>query len=108
MRRGEVWWANLDPPAGARPVLLLSRDAAYERRRSVTIAPVTTRIRGLPVEVMLRPEDGLSQISVVNLDDVTTVRKIVLARRLTTLSPAKMREVEEAIRFALQLPAYRR
>lgn len=74
----------------------------------MTIAPVTTRIRGLPVEVMLRPEDGLSQISVVNLDDVTTVRKIVLARRLTTLSPAKMREVEEAIRFALQLPAYRR
>lgn len=61
MRRGEVWWANLDPPAGRRPALLLSRDDAYAVRLLVTIAPVTTRMRGIPVEVPLGPADGLDR-----------------------------------------------
>ena len=84
-------------------MLLLSRDEAYERRRSVIIAPITTRIRGLPVEVELRPEDGLPRLSVVNVDDITTVRKRVLARPIATLSAAKMAAVAEAVKFALDL-----
>ena len=103
MRRGEIWWANLPAPAGPRPVVLISRDAAYERRRSVTIAPVTTTIRGLPVEVALGPEDGVTRQSVVNADDITTIRKAILARRIAVLSPSKMISVGEAIRFALGL-----
>ena len=39
MRRGEVWWADLPPPAGRRPVLLLSRNEAYAVRQLVTVAP---------------------------------------------------------------------
>jgi mRNA interferase MazF len=60
MRRGEVWWADLPAPAGRRPVVLLTRDAAYDTRASVSIAPVTRTIRDIPVEVPLGPEDGLS------------------------------------------------
>ena len=41
MHRGEVWWAELPLPAGRRPVLLLSRDAAYKVRTSLTVAMVT-------------------------------------------------------------------
>lgn len=103
MRRGEVWWANLRAPAGARPVLLLSRDAAYGKRSSVTIAPVTTRIRDIPVEVPLGPEDGLPRSSVVNLDEIATIYVSTLARQVTMLSPAKMRRVDDAIRYALDL-----
>ena len=73
------------------------------RRRSVTIAPVTTRIRGLPVEVELGPEDGLPHLSVVNLDDITTVRKSQLGSPITTLSDDKMVAVAQAIKFALDL-----
>ena len=40
MKRGEVWWAELPPPTGRRPVVLLSRDEAYEVRALVIIAPV--------------------------------------------------------------------
>ena len=58
MRRGEVWWAELPRPIGRRPVVLLSRDEAYAVRNAVTIAEVTTTIRGIPVEVPLGPEDG--------------------------------------------------
>ncbi len=81
-------------------------DAAYERRRSVTIAPVTTRIRGLPVEVPLGAEDGLPRPSVANLDDITTVRISILAQRVSILSRDKMRQVEEALQYALALPRF--
>ena len=59
MRRGEVWWAELASPAGRRPVLLLSRNDAYDVRELVTVAPVATRIRHIPSKVPLSPEDGL-------------------------------------------------
>lgn len=104
MRRGEVWWADLPPPAGRRPVVLVSRDSAYRVRTSVTIAPVTRTIRSIPVEVRLDREDGLPTRCVANLDDITTIEKSFLQQRITVLSAEKMQQVEEAIRFALDLP----
>ena len=67
MKRGEVWWADLPAPVGRRPVLLLSRDRAYAVRSAVTVAFVTTVIRGIPVEVRLGPADGMPKDCVVNL-----------------------------------------
>ena len=104
MRRGEVWWANLPLPAGRRPVLLLSRNAAYRVRASVTVAIVTRTIRSIPVEVSLGPDDGLPERCVVNLDDILTIPKQLLLDRVTVLSPEKMDLVATAIGFALDLP----
>ncbi len=101
MKRGEVWWANLPPPAGRRPVVLLSREEAYAVRNQVTVAPVTTRIRQIPVEVELGPEDGLAKRCVVNLDSVVTVPRSQLQQLVALLRPEKIRKVEEALRFAL-------
>ena len=101
MKRGEVWWAYLPPPAGRRPVLLLSRDEAYTVRSQATVAPVTTRIRNIPVEVELGPEEGLPRTCVVNLDILTTVALDLLDERITELSHEKMEQVEAAVRFAL-------
>lgn len=103
MRRGEIWWAELPRPAGRRPVILLSRDEAYDVRKLVTIAPVTTRVRGIPVEVALGPKDGMPRECVVNLDTVTTIPKDALRERLTVLSRARMTAVDGALRFALGL-----
>ena len=103
MKRGEVWWADLPAPAGRRPVVLLSRDASYAVRTSITIAPVTRTVRGIPVEVPLGREDGLRAGSVVSLDDITTIPKALVSRRVSALSPARMTEIEVAIRFALDL-----
>ncbi len=103
MNRGEIWWAGLPKPAGPRPVILLSRDEAYEVRRLVTAAPVTTRVRGIPVEVALGPKDGMPRDCVVNLDTVTTIPKDPLRERLAVLSRSKMTAVEGALRFALGL-----
>lgn len=103
MRRGEVWWANLPPPAGRRPVLLLSRNAAYAVRSLVTIAPITRTVRGIPAEVPLGPAEGLSQPCVVNCDSITTIPKDLLAERIAVLSTAKLAAVNAAIRFALSI-----
>ena len=103
MKRGEIWWAELPRPAGRRPVILLSRDEAYEVRRLITVAPVTTRVRGIPVEVPLGPKDGMPRDCVANLDTVTTIPKDALRERLTVLARPKMAAVDAALRFALGL-----
>jgi mRNA interferase MazF len=55
MRRGEVWWARIDK---RRPVLLVSRNEAYDVRAMVVVAPVTTTTRGFALEVILPRFDG--------------------------------------------------
>lgn len=104
MKRGEVWWASLPKPAGRRPVVLLSRDEAYQVRNLVTVAPVTTRIRNIPVEVRLGSADGLPRECVINPDTITTIPKSLLADRISLLSPEKLQSLNEAIKFALDLP----
>ncbi len=103
MKRGEVWWADLDLAAGRRPVALLSRNDAYQVRSLVLIAPVTTRIRNIPSEVQLTIEDGLPRDCVINLDVITTVPKECLSQCIAVLKPKKLKEVEKALRFALGL-----
>lgn len=103
MKRGDIWWAELAPPAGRRPVLLLSRDEAYTVRALVVVVPLTTRIRHIPSEVLLGTNDGLPRKCAVNMDYITTIPKSYLREHLTTLSPEKLNDVEEALRFALGL-----
>ena len=103
MRRGEVWWGELSAPVGRRPVVLLSRDSAYQVRSAVTVAPVTRTIRNIPVEVQLDARDGLPSRCVANLDDIATIPKTLIRQRITVLSAEKMQEVEAAVRFALDL-----
>ncbi len=103
MRRGDIWWANLLAPFGRRPVVLLSRDDAYLVRDLIIVAPVTTRIRGIPAEVPLGSEDGLPMASVANLDAIYTVSKSQLHERITGLNKEKLEAVETAIHFALGL-----
>ncbi len=103
MRRGEVWWADLPAPVGRRPVLLLSRDAAYRVRTSVTVGLITRTIRSIPVEVPLGKEDGMPARCVVNLDDILTVPRSCLKERVTILSLEKLSAVSRAVSFALDL-----
>ena len=101
MMRGEIWWAILPSPAGKRPIVLVSRNEAYKIRDLITIAPVTTRIRGIPTEVELNTKDGLPRRCVVNCDNLTTIPKTWLEKRISVLHAAKMREVDASIKFAL-------
>jgi mRNA interferase MazF len=103
MRRGEIWWAELDPPAGRRPVVLVSRDAAYMIRLSVTVAEISTVIRSIPSEVALGKRDGMPRPCVINTDNLVTISKAVLASHIASLSTPKLEQLDLALRFSLRL-----
>lgn len=100
-RRGEVWWWESEH-AGARPVVVLSRDVAVARRRMAIVAPCTTTIRGIPSEVVLEPgEDPIHAVCAVNLDSVENVPAALLVRRLGQVSDERMRQVCAALEIAV-------
>ena len=104
MDRAEIWWADLPPPVGRRPVLILTRSAAVAARNQVVVAQITRTVHSLASEVSLTRADGIPRDCVVNCDVLLTVPKSRLASRITRLSAAKMLEVAQAIRFAIELP----
>ncbi len=103
MKRGEVWWAALPKPAGRRPVVLISRDEAYQVRELVIVAPVTTRVRDLPTEVPLGRAEGLPRRCVANADNLTTIPKRTLVEYAGILTTDSMAQLEGALRYALGL-----
>jgi mRNA interferase MazF len=103
MRRGEIWWARLDLPAGRRPVALFSRDAAYRVRASITVAEVSTVVRSIASEIALGLRDGMPRPCVINTDNVVTIPKSLLESRITALSAGKLEQLETALRFSLGL-----
>ena len=102
MRRGDIWWAELPGPWGRRPVVLLSRDRGYPVLTWIAVAPVTTRIRNIASEVVLNPDDdGVPRACVVNLDGIQSIRQSWLSDYVVRLSSPRMREIDEAIVYAL-------
>jgi mRNA interferase MazF len=97
---GEIWWAEVDR---RRPVIVVSRDDARGTRTLATVAVVTRTARGLQSEVELDERDGLPGTCVANCDDLNTIVKSRLVRRVGRLSEVKMIELHEALAFALQL-----
>ena len=106
MNQGDVYWCNFRPPDKRRPVLILTRDSAITFLTGITVAPLTTRIRDIPTEVVLTPEtDGVLTECEINLDNLQTVQKDSLDEYLTTLSSVRLREVIAAIEFAFGFAA---
>ena len=103
MRRGEIRWYKFTKPDKKRPVLLLTRDSILGYLGEVTVAPITSTVRSIPSEVLLRKNDGMLRECAVNCDHIQTVSKGKIGARLTTLSAEKMKEVSTAVQFALNL-----
>ena len=103
MRRGDVRWYTFASPDKRRPVLVLTRNSAISILHELTVAPITTTVRGIPTEVFLGRADGMATDCAVNLDHMQTVYKSRLGTLITGLSSDRMREVQAAIRFALGL-----
>jgi mRNA-degrading endonuclease toxin of MazEF toxin-antitoxin module len=100
VRRGEVWVAHVG--GKPRPVLVLTRSEVIDVRQLVTVAEVTTNIRGLAVEVELdRRRAGLDRESVVNCDGIHTVEQRLLTGPLGVAGDDTLRDVCSAIEYAL-------
>jgi len=103
MKRGEIRWYAFRPPDKRRPVLVLTRDSILEYLGEVTVAPVTSTVRGIPSEVLLSAADGMPRECAINCDHIQTVAKAKVGAAITTMSAGRMAEVTRAIRFVLDL-----
>jgi mRNA interferase MazF len=101
VRRGEVRLYDFAAPDKKRPVIVLTRDSAIAYLSTVTVAPVTSTIRGVPSEVVLNEEDGMKSVCAVNLHNAVTVSQQRLGKRVAQLSAARMNEVCAALRFSV-------
>lgn len=82
--RGDLWWLET-PNEKGRPVLVVSRDRANQVMQRVMVAPVTRTIRRAPSQLPLGSDEGLLTESVANFDDLASVPKAMLVRRLGAL-----------------------
>ena len=83
--------------------MIVTRDVAISVLANVTVAAVTGTIRGLPTEVPLGREHGLSGDSVVNCDNLFTVSKRALGARRGQLDPESLERLRTALRIALDV-----
>ncbi len=101
MTRGEIRWYKFSHPDKKRPVLILTRNSILNYLGEVTVAPITTTVRGIPSEVFLTREEGMKRECAINCDHLQTVSKGKIGALITSLSQAKMKAVGRAVRFAL-------
>ena len=87
LRQGEVWWAETRDKR--RPVLVVTRTDVIPALNSITVAPVTRRVRGLPTEVALDENDGLREASAASFDNLMRVRPTVLTTRIGEAGPER-------------------
>ena len=99
--RGDIRLYQFAPPDKKRPVVVLTRGSAIDYLSTVTVAPITSTIRGVPSEVILNEEDGMKGPRAVNLHNAVTISQNRLGRRIAQLSSLRMGEICAALRFSV-------
>jgi mRNA interferase MazF len=87
----------------ARPVVVLTRELVRPYLRTVTVAPITTTIRGLSTEVQVGAANGLSSPSVVSADNITTIPADALGAQIGALLDGQEQSLSDAIHAAFDL-----
>jgi mRNA interferase MazF len=108
--RGEVWFVKLDPTtgreqAGNRPALVISVDVFnHGPAELIVVLPITSKAKGVLFHVQVQPpEGGLTTPSFIKCEDVRSVSKQRLIKKLGSVSNRTMDEVEDRLRILLNL-----
>lgn len=112
-QRGDIWFAELgyhpgtSVQDGCRPVVILSNDTANFHSETLTVVPMTTRLKKahLPTHVILSGECGALDTSMALGEQLTTVGKPALRSFVVSLTPGKIRDIEKAVKAHLGLTA---
>jgi mRNA interferase MazF len=112
MRRGEIWWAGLPEPEGSglgyrRPVLIVQADEFTNSRINTVVVAILTSNLALaqaPGNVLVRARySGLPKDSVVNVSQLLTIDKRLLAGKLRALDATDMANVDDGLRLVLNI-----
>ena len=101
--RGDIRWFRFSSPDKRRPVLVLGGDGILPSLSRVPVIPLSTRIRDLPWEVALTPDEGLPQTCVLKPEWIQSVERSQIGPLLTTFSDLRWTEVREALLRVLGL-----
>ena len=110
-QRGEIYLTALDPALGheikkTRPALVIQNDITNRFGMTTIVAAITSRVSipPYPNEVAVDPKDtGLKVVSTIRLDQVRTVDRQRLIRRLGVVNAATMDKIDEALKISLGL-----
>ena len=103
MIQGDIYLYKFKSPNKRRPVLILTKSVLIAGLKAISVAEITTTIRGNDAEVILDESDGLRELCAVNLVNIQTVQKNKLSGYITHLSADKMHEVRQAIEYTFGL-----
>lgn len=112
IRRGEIWWAELDEPTGSepgfrRPLVVLQADAFNRSRIQTVVCAVLTsnlRLAEAPGNVLVvRRDSGLPKDSVVNVSQIVTIDRSALSERVGKLSARVRQRIDDGLRLVLEL-----
>jgi mRNA interferase MazF len=106
MRRGEIWWAAMDPARGSeirktRPAVILSVDQVNRARQTVVLVPLSTGPRARPPLVVAAPSVGPRSVAIC--DQLRALDKSRLSSRIGSLSSSDLQAVERGVRTVLGL-----
>lgn len=111
IKRGEIYLADLTPTVGSeqggkRPVLILQNDIGNIFSTTTIIAPLTSHIRAnniLPTHVNVKARDALEYDSTILLEQIRTIDKIRLIKKITILYTKELYKVDECIAISIGL-----
>ncbi len=112
MKRGEIWWASLPAPHGSSPgyrrpvVVVQSNDFNESRIQTVVVAAITSNLSlaDAPGNFAVSSRDsGLSRKSVVNVSQLLTLTRTLLAQRIGRLERGPLQRLDEGLRLVLAL-----
>jgi mRNA interferase MazF len=101
LNRGDIY--DVPIPGGRHPAVVVTREWAIPLLRNVTVAGITSTIRGLPTEVLVGSPEGLAHESAVNCDSLFTIPKSTMGRFRGALDPEQTRRLGLALKVALGL-----
>lgn len=105
-KRGEIWLVNLDPKVGSeqggtKPVVILQNDLGNQHSPTTIVAPLTTGLREMPVHILFDKSDGVDRPCMLMLEQIHTIDKKRLVKKLGQISEAKWTQILEAILYSL-------
>lgn len=109
LRRGDIWLVNFNPAQGSeqkgiRPALIIQNDVGNEVSPVTIVAAISSVTKTYPINVEIKPsESGLEKDSVVKLNQIRTIDKKRLIKRLGKLDFSKMKAVNSALMLSLGL-----
>ncbi len=110
MKKGDLFWANLDPAIGSeiskrRPVLIVSNDINNQYAETVTVLPVTTSTEKIyPFEILIYSGEGnIQESSKIKANQIRTIDKQRLFQKIGSISKSTLKKVEKAILIHLEI-----